>query len=219
MHWFLKQLPQAEGFTFEHEGRIYNRPYHTITVGGVEIPGLRSINTRQDIIEPFLTNGKCLEIGSNLGEMSRWLSMRYSVTAIESDPIYIKLATYLNKGYNINLFHASVVGNSLDMLFPPESFDTIFVMSVIEYIQNKPLFLKSLARLLKSNGILFLEGHPLDIRDGRYIVYEDLLKNEFAIERLKNTDPGINTKESEGRPLWICRKSQMNAESLSSLPQ
>ncbi|MBN8860189.1 MAG: class I SAM-dependent methyltransferase [Sphingobacteriales bacterium] len=111
-------------------------------------------------IRPFLS-GKILEIGSGLGNISKFVIRdNYNITLSDYNEDYYY---YLKKKYQsdpnvadilqIDLLHHSFEEEYLTL---KNSFDTIFLLNVIEHVEDDEKALKNLGTLLKKNGNLIL---------------------------------------------------------------
>lgn len=113
-----------------------------------------------DAIKPFLS-GKILEIGSGLGNISKFIiADNFSITLSDYNEDY---CYYLKKKYQFSPNVADIL--KIDLLhhsFKQEytalknSFDTIFLLNVIEHIEDDGKALENLSFLLKKNGNLIL---------------------------------------------------------------
>ncbi len=111
-------------------------------------------------ISPYL-NGRILEIGSGIGNISEFLLKdKSNVTLSDLRPEYCD--------YLLNHFHGK---NSLDGVVTIdlaekdfdgvygkilESFDSVFALNVIEHIENDSLAVRNCMKLLKKGGMLVL---------------------------------------------------------------
>jgi SAM-dependent methyltransferase len=131
--------------------------YQSVTLGEEHTDGFRS--DRQPFLEQIDFEGKrVLDLGSNLGEMSRAARARGAslVDGFEYDPFFVELA------YAINAFNGTTrVSFYLRDITEPgiytESYDVVLGLSVYIYLQH---VLPSLAQI--TTGVLVLETHKLE---------------------------------------------------------
>lgn len=212
---FLNYLryDKVEGVSFEYDDETYPVPYQSISLNGEYFQGLRDINSRIRIIDKYIGDIKkdnYLEVGANMGQFANYYSTIFTnVNAIDADPYYTQLCSMLYNRENLKFHNKSLAGANVLKMFPDTKFDLILLMSVLEYIPNKEIFLMTLYEMMAENSVLIVEGHSMDINSGLDRVYEKMLKNlPWKAKRYKDlTDAGLNApRESKGRPLWICHK-------------
>lgn len=130
---------------------------HTLQV----IAGARQFNTWMfRVIQPFI-NGRILEIGSGIGNISSLLLKDYpSVTLSDINPQY---CSYLHEHYGHFTSLESI--ERLDLVAPDfeqrnanllQQFDTIILMNVIEHIEDHDQAVNNAKRLLRTGGQLIL---------------------------------------------------------------
>ena len=107
-------------------------------------------------IKPFI-NGKVLEIGSGIGNISQVFIKEGN--DIDLSDIRDQYIDFLhdkfpdNKVLKIDLVHSDfdeVYGH----LF--RTYDLVFALNVIEHIENDKLAIKNISKLLKTNGIIYI---------------------------------------------------------------
>lgn len=111
-------------------------------------------------IQPFV-NGKVLEIGSGIGNISlHFLESQYSIMLSDFRPEYCEklkceFSHYSNfLGVNrIDLVDPEFSNNYSGLL---ESFDTVFALNVIEHIEDDSLAIANCKKLLKKGGTLII---------------------------------------------------------------
>lgn len=108
-----------------------------------------------------------LDYGSGCGETAAHLAAHNAVTAVE--PSADMLAQRVEGNYK-------QLEGGLDVLqsLPDASFDAVVCHNVLEYVDDKALYLRELARVLKPDGVLSLVKHN---RPGRVMQMTVLLNN------------------------------------------
>jgi SAM-dependent methyltransferase len=100
-----------------------------------------------------------LEIGSDQGLHVAQKMEELGATLIE--------ATNLASTWPVSERHSNAIRRSrtdmtkLTKLYPPETFDIIFGMAVVEHIRGLWIGLEEAAKVLKPGGILYLHGEPI----------------------------------------------------------
>lgn len=113
-----------------------------------------------DVISPFC-NGKILEIGSGIGNISeRFISNNADITVSDIRSNYI---SFLQKKFpeleqRNKILRMDLVDPEFDNQFSHlfETFDTVFALNVIEHIEDDVLAVKNCKKLLKQSGRLVL---------------------------------------------------------------
>lgn len=88
--------------------------------------------------KPFLADGAANVVVTGLGHVSKEQEYEEGV---------------------LQVVHADAL--ALSKIFEPSSFDVVYGLSVIEHIPHPKLLLQELHRVLRPNGIAFLEGNPI----------------------------------------------------------
>jgi len=106
-------------------------------------------------------SGRIADIGSYFGNFSLLFSQNgYEVTAVDSYSQYgstLQPVINLLKSNGVAVRDFSELGTSLEKL-PPESFDVVISMGVIEHIPHTPrLFLEAVNRILRPGGLLIID--------------------------------------------------------------
>ena len=208
---FLSQLnpDRVEQHKFTYKGAVYPRPYQTVFINGEEISGLREMKDRFALFKSiFDSNGvkytSYLDVGCNLSYFPRQFSQFFpDVTGVEYDSYYINLVRQLYP--QLNIIQNDLNQKPLSRLFN-RKFECITALSMIEYITDKHSFVRDLYNL--SENLVIVEGHSLDINDGKDVHYEAILKTQpWTVTRLSVlTDNGINAPDrAMGRPVWVCK--------------
>jgi 2-polyprenyl-3-methyl-5-hydroxy-6-metoxy-1,4-benzoquinol methylase len=113
-----------------------------------------------DTIRPFL-KGRILEIGSGLGNISKYVIADYTdVTLSDFDNGYYE---NLKKVYSFNphvseILQINVQQNNFNLYYASlkESFDSIFILNVVEHLKDDSAALKNCKFLLKPGGFLIV---------------------------------------------------------------
>lgn len=99
---------------------------------------------------------KMLEIGSAKGHLLKLAqNMGADVYGVELNKKNVELS---KAALGDVIFDKDI----LSLQLPNDSYDLIYLRDVIEHIHNPMEFLKELARLLKSGGVIFFETHNID---------------------------------------------------------
>ncbi len=101
----------------------------------------------------FLNGLKILDIGCGGGLISEPMArLGAQVTGIDASEKNIMVAKLHSKENNINI---NYLKKSPEELNESEKFDVVLNLEVIEHVDNVDLYIKSCARLLKKNGLMF----------------------------------------------------------------
>lgn len=111
-----------------------------------------------------------LDIGSGLGGPARYLAATYgcSVTGIDMNPAYVRIATDLSARSGLSTRTTFVEGNALRMPFADESFDFAWTQHTAMNIQDRVGLYREIRRVLKTGGrfashdIVLGSGEPLE---------------------------------------------------------
>jgi SAM-dependent methyltransferase len=107
-------------------------------------------------LKPFV-NGRILEIGSGIGNISKFLAdsnVNFQMSDIRDQYIdYLKSKFPENSTLKIDLVHPEFEFAYKDLL---SSYDLVFALNVLEHIENDSLALQNMQRLLKPGGQLFI---------------------------------------------------------------
>ncbi len=149
-----------------------------------------------------LKNLRVLDIGCGGGLLSEPLSrLGAEVMGIDASSRNIDVAKLHAKKNNLNIKY---ICTSPENLNSNDQFDVILNMEIIEHVENVDFFLKSCARLLKNNGMMFvatlnktLKSYIFAIIGAEYILrwlpigthdWEKFVRPEELIEILKKYD-------------------------------
>ena len=139
------------------DGTPTGNHYQSITLGEEHTDGFRS--DRQVFLDQIAFAGKrVLDLGSNLGEISRAARTRGAIVAdgFESDPFFVELANTIN-AYNGTTRVSFYERDITDPKVYGESYDIVLALSVYIYIQD---VLVNLAKI--TTGLLVVETHRLE---------------------------------------------------------
>ncbi len=101
----------------------------------------------------FLHGLKILDIGCGGGLISEPMArLGAQVTGIDASEKNIMVAKLHSKENNINI---NYLKKSPEELNESEKFDVVLNLEVIEHVDNVDLYIKSCAKLLKKNGLMF----------------------------------------------------------------
>ncbi len=113
-----------------------------------------------EAIKPY-TKGEILEIGSGIGNISQFFIQHgYSITLSDIDPYYI---TYLQKAFqqvpgNKKILSVDLQKENFKHYYSEltEKFDTVFLLNVLEHLQDEASAIQNCRSLLKNGGILII---------------------------------------------------------------
>lgn len=135
--------------------RLYDTEYHSKTVSGAynvdETVSLYEYQIFKSYLLKFLPQeGRILDVGCGVGNMLMQLKndTRYTTSGVEISKDAAERAQ--QNGLNV------LNGNLFDANFEDESFDAVFLLYVLEHVDNPLEVLKEIKRILKKNGLLFL---------------------------------------------------------------
>lgn len=136
-----------------------------------------------DVVEPWM-GSRILEIGSGIGNMSRWLPRRERLVLTEADPKLFKLLERTDLGTER---HCWAVGTPAPQGL--SDFDTVVSFNVLEHIEDDESALRILAGMLSNEGVrrlvTFVPAHQwahgsLDREFGHFRRYSDRNFSETA---------------------------------------
>lgn len=172
---------------------LYDTEYHTNTVSGAynvnETVSLHEYQMFKSYLLKFLPDGgKVLDIGCGVGNM---LQQIRNLSIYNSSGIEIsKDAAQRAQKNGLKVFQ----GNLSEARLESESFDAVFLLYVLEHVDNPLWILKEINRILKKDGLLFLA-----VPNYRYlrIAFDNcfsrlLFKNKVSLhpeEHLQNFTP------------------------------
>lgn len=109
-----------------------------------------------DTISPYC-NGKILEIGSGIGNISSYfLKNGANITLSDIRDNYCAALKTNFKDYNPEIININITDENFDSKFNHlfGTFDSIFSLNVVEHIKDHELAVKNCKKLLKENGTL-----------------------------------------------------------------
>ena len=179
------------------DGYMTGNHYQSIRLGNESINGFRSM--REDVFAGIDFTGKSvLDLGSNFGELSRLARRRGAreVAGIEYDPLFVKIAKYINVYDDIEHVNFSVGDITKKEIFSKQH-DIVLAFSVYKMLE------KNIVDVAKSvDQFLILETHALTpglLR--RYI--EKILPHFSYCCIYQGTEVGVSEKPSERRALML----------------
>ena len=180
----------VEHRTFTYNGKNYFIPYETIYINGELIQGLRKNTDRAELFDSIINPYKDdinshLDVGSNLGFFVHYFSKHVSFSrGVELEDFYVKTCQTLYPDIQDSFICKDLNDSKLNEIFD-STFDLVTSLSMIEYIDDKEDFVKSLFEI--TNKICIVEGHSEDIPKGLDIKYEEILKqpNGFLHSQIK----------------------------------
>jgi 2-polyprenyl-3-methyl-5-hydroxy-6-metoxy-1,4-benzoquinol methylase len=153
-----------------------------------------------DTVSPFL-HGNILEIGSGIGNISKFfIAQQKPISLSDTNPAYV---VELKKSFDASPFVKDIV--SIDLADPEfkrkyadnkNRYDSVFLLNVLEHIENDDESVKNLGFLLKKGGVLLVLvpaynwlfskmdtalGHHRRYTAGRLSVLLD--RNEFTVQK------------------------------------
>ncbi|MDE6747342.1 MAG: class I SAM-dependent methyltransferase, partial [Oscillospiraceae bacterium] len=131
---------------------------------------------------------KILDFGAGFCVTANHYSEHHTVTAVEPNEEMIELSIHNNNNNNFDLIHGGieVLSNYAD-----NSFDFVICHNVLEYVPDKEIILRELARVLKPGGKLSIVKHNLMGRILAYAVFSD--DPSAALNLLENGDNEENS--------------------------
>jgi ubiquinone/menaquinone biosynthesis C-methylase UbiE len=172
----------AERYTKRHNGLLHRLGNHYAN----------------ELIKLDFRNERILDTGCGSGEMlitmARKLSNCKCVGIDISEPL-LKHADELNKKYDLNHRVNFIRGDVTQLPFETHSFDAVFNISMVHFIDEPLVMLNEINRVLKPNGRVFIK----DLRYSILRYLEDEIKNSFSIKEAKelvrrsDLSPGIFT--------------------------
>lgn len=158
--------------------------YQSVELGGRVSEGFRS--SRSDLLDRIEFKGKkVLDLGSNLGEMSRGARERGAtlVDGFEYDPYFVEMANLLNAYHGTT--RVSFYGRDItDAAIYTETYDIVMALSV--FIYARPV-METLANITRQAFVL--ETHRID--DNLQSFYLDAVQPHFPVyETLGETEWG-----------------------------
>jgi 2-polyprenyl-3-methyl-5-hydroxy-6-metoxy-1,4-benzoquinol methylase len=101
--------------------------------------------------EPFLPTGSALELGCHLGESTTLLAARFpNLTVVDASPTMVASAS---RGLGTTVRFVTGTFESVDL---PERYDAIFLINVLEHVDDPVLVLTRARGWLREQGRLFV---------------------------------------------------------------
>jgi SAM-dependent methyltransferase len=180
--------------------------YQSIILGGETTPGFRS--ARDALLNGIdFANKKVLDLGSNLGELSRAARARGAalVDGFEYDPYFVQVASAIN-AYNgvtrVSFFEQDITSTSAYT----ERYDVVLAFSVFVYIEP---VLPLVAGI--TNELLVLETHRLE--DNLESFYLEPVRRFFPHSRIiGETEWGTTQRDAGSRAVIAFARSERELE-------
>lgn len=109
-----------------------------------------------ETIKPWC-NGKVLEVGSGIGNISKWFLQDKKELALSD--LRENYLDYLRKEFAgspslLGIYNMDLVHPQFDELYKDqlETYDAVFALNVVEHIENDVLAMKNIKKLLKTGG-------------------------------------------------------------------
>ncbi|MFC1698997.1 class I SAM-dependent methyltransferase [Candidatus Omnitrophota bacterium] len=141
---------------------------------------LRFYKTILEGIERFTKKGKLLDVGCGRGELLHLAQKRgWQACGAEISPSF---AEYARGRFGLNVR----VGEVKDLRFPDQEFDAISLVGVLQHTYNPKDLLSELNRILKKDGVLFIEA-----MNGDSLLYKwgDLYYKLKGVDKTTNLSP------------------------------
>lgn len=129
-------------------------------------------------------NGKMLDAGCGFGEMDIVLANHFPESEIIgidlSEPMleYANEIKFTDTGYDNIQFNK---GDITRLLFEDQSFDVVFCVNMVHFIDNPHAMLNEINRVLKPTGYLFIK----DLRYSWLKILEDEIGKAYSISEVK----------------------------------
>ncbi len=126
--------------------------------------------------DPFLPEGRALELGCYEGDSTEWLARRYAdLTAVEAAPGLVEAAR--------NRFGARVkfICSTFEACDLNETFDAIFLINTLEHLDDPVLVLRRIADWLSPTGRLFLLVPNANAPSRQIAVKMGLIRHNAAV--------------------------------------
>jgi hypothetical protein len=193
------------------DGTANGNHYQSVALGGDATTGFRG--DRAAVLDCIDFRGrKVLDLGSNLGEMSRSARARGArlVDGVEYDPFFVELAQLIT-AYNGQSRVSFRQGDVTDPALYGERYDVVLALSVFHYVSR---VLDELARV---TDVLVVETHKLHGNfDGGYL---GPVQERFPIMRvLGQTDWGQMGDGSETRLVVAFAKTREHLSAVLAAP-
>lgn len=120
-------------------------------------------------------NAHVLDIGSGSGGLFFWKEYREPVrTDLKMTALDLQKGEHFNRYDNYVLFNL----DNGDIPLPDDSYDFIFLSHLIEHVSNWKSLVENCARLLKSNGTIYIETpskHTVDLPSKEFYIQKGYL--------------------------------------------
>ncbi|MCW3050014.1 MAG: Methyltransferase type 11 [Solirubrobacterales bacterium] len=194
------------------DGTATGNHYQSVAVGAQATEGFRG--DRAGVLDCLDFRGrKVLDLGSNLGEMSRSARTRGArlVDGVEYDPFFVELAQLIT-AYNGQSRVSFRQGDITDPALYGERYDLVMALSVFHYVS------RVIDQLAEITDVLIIETHKLHGNfDGGYLLP---VQERFpAMRVLGQTDWGQLGDGSEMRLVILFAKDRERLDDVLGSPQ
>jgi 2-polyprenyl-3-methyl-5-hydroxy-6-metoxy-1,4-benzoquinol methylase len=177
-------------------------------------------NEMLKVIKEIKANGKLLDIGCAYGFLINAASIHFESYGIDISKFAVKKSKELCRG---KVSRASAVS----LPFKNESFSVVTVVDTLEHVPNLNQCLKDIVRILKKDGVLFLQlPNPLVWTHlcGRLGLKDETHTNNFWLKQWKTVlaEHGLRVEKCFGMVAFASRKIQFfvrSSRAASLLPQ
>jgi len=157
---------------------------------------LKSFIWNRKKIEEYISGGKILDVGCGHGFFLETLSSNWEGYGIDPSVSSVEIAK--KKGCNV------VAGVLDETQFPPEFFDCITFIHVLEHTSNPKKFLEKSNKLLRMGGIIYIEIPDIDSALARLFKRNWWYIMRFHTYYFTKNTLGILLKDTGYEPIeWI----------------
>jgi glycosyltransferase involved in cell wall biosynthesis/2-polyprenyl-3-methyl-5-hydroxy-6-metoxy-1,4-benzoquinol methylase len=139
----------------------------------------RDPNYRQElaVLARLKPTGKLLDIGTHCGFFLRMArGMGWELHGVEPSPA----AELAREFFGLNVHR----GRLEELAFPSQAFDVITLIDVVEHLDNPPVLLREVRRVLKSDGIVFIKTP-----NARYNLFKQrLIRETLSLKQVEIFD-------------------------------
>ena len=185
--------------------------YYSLVVGDVKLPGERPWEQRWEMLRGAADYKglRTLDLGCNMGLLSVWLLKEgnaCSALGVDSDPLILASAKQVAEAFSVS---ASFEKVNLDATYPwerrfgPSDFDVIFVLNVLNLVQDKQRLMDFLGRF----SLVVFEGH-----DRNAVEIQRFSNAGFQIHRMLGTS-------DRGRTVFVFSKDPAQQAGFAANPR
>jgi SAM-dependent methyltransferase len=140
--------------------------YYSLLVGDMKLPGKRPWEQRWEMLRGAadFKGLRTLDLGCNMGLLSTWLLKEgnaSSALGVDSDPLILASAKQVANAFSVSASFEKVDLDATyewERRFEPMDFDVIFVLNVLDLVQDK----QRLMNFLGGFPLVVFEGHDQD---------------------------------------------------------